>query len=573
MNFMLKLFLLVLFCCPAVALAELPELVQSDFAVLEGVVVMPINDEYIVTLEDREDLHIGDILTLVNPGKKVFHPETKELIGSIDEVVGFLQVSRIHSGYSYAKVVTEDLKPEAGAQFKRFEQVPAFLKTAQEADPGLARQLQVNLPQFQWLEEGQVDQALLTFDLQAKALDVRTVQGDSLHKYKVTEDQQLVTTVTSAPRPYTSTQAEPKSKPLQQLANALMGTISQTNEDRFAEMDEAIIRQRQIDREGIWMGPNLAGHPIGLSVADLDGDGQQEVAVLLEKKIVVARIIEGEFGEVAEVPLPGVLKFLSIDALDLDNNGRSELYLSALAGDRPSSFVVEYDGGNYSIVIDSVRWLLRAVNLSGEISQSLVGQRVGNIENVFRGDVFHVARKGTELVQGEAIALPENINLFNFTTFTDDKQQVNYAYLTNGDYLKVVSGSGEDLWESAGYFGGSEDDFNLSEKRRDDDPNLTYMPPRMVLMPGHEILVAQNDGQRMVQRFRRFKQSRIVSLAWNGFSMTENWQTSSQQGYLGDFTLADADNDGNAELVMAIKFKHGGLTEAARASIVIYELE
>ena len=573
MKFMLKLFLLVLFCCPAVALAELPELVQSDFAVLEGVVVMPINDEYIVTLEDREDLHIGDILTLVNPGKKVFHPETKELIGSIDEVVGFLQVSRIHSGYSYAKVVTDDLKPEAGAQFKRFEQVPAFLKTAQEADPGLARQLQVNLPQFQWLEEDQADLALLSFDLQAKSLDVRTVQGDSLHKYKVTEDQQLVTTVTSAPRPYTSTQAEPKSKPLQQLANALMGTISQTNEDRFAEMDEAIIRQRQIDREGIWMGPNLAGHPIGLSVADLDGDGQQEVAVLLEKKIVVARIIEGEFGEVAEVPLPGVLKFLSIDALDLDNNGRSELYLSALAGDRPSSFVVEYDGGNYSIVIDSVRWLLRAVNLSGEKSQSLVGQRVGNIENVFRGDVFHVARKGTELVQGEAIALPENINLFNFTTFTDDKQQVNYAYLTNGDYLKVVSGSGEDLWESAGYFGGSEDDFNLSEKRRDDDPNLTYMPPRMVLMPGHEILVAQNDGQRMVQRFRRFKQSRIVSLAWNGFSMTENWQTSSQQGYLGDFTLADADNDGNAELVMAIKFKHGGLTEAARASIVIYELE
>ena len=151
MKFMQKLFFLVLLCCPAVALAELPELVQSDFAVLEGVVVMPINDEYIVTLEDRDDLHIGDILTLVNPGKKVFHPVTKELIGSIDEVVGFLQVSRIHSGYSYARVLTEDLKPEAGAQFKRFEQVPAFLKTVQEADPGLARQLQVNLPQFKWL--------------------------------------------------------------------------------------------------------------------------------------------------------------------------------------------------------------------------------------------------------------------------------------------------------------------------------------------------------------------------------------------------------------------------------------
>ena len=245
----------------------------------------------------------------------------------------------------------------------------------------------------------------------------------------------------------------------------------------------------------------------------------------------------------------------------------------ALAGDRPSSFVVEYDGGNYSIVIDSVRWLLRAVNLPGEKSQSLVGQRVGNIENVFRGDVFHVARKGTELVQGEAIALPENINLFNFTTFIDDKQQVNYAYLTNGDYLKVVSGSGEDLWESAGYFGGSEDDFNLSEKRRDDDPNLTYMPPRMVRMSGHEILVAQNDGQRIVKKLSQFKRSRLVALGWDGYSLLESWRTASQSGYLADFVVADADNDGRPELVQAIRFRTKNVLQDARSSIVTYELE
>jgi len=568
-----KLFLLVLLCCPAVAFAELPELVQSDFAVLEGVVVMPVNDEYIVTLEDRDDLYIGDILTLVNPGKKVLHPVTKEVLGSVDNVVGFLQVTRIYSGYSYARALTDDFKPEAGAPFKRFEQVPAFLKTDPEADQDLSRQLQVNLPQFQWLQKGQTDQALLVFDLQAKALDIRTVQGDSLHKYKVTEDQQLVSTDTSAPRTSLSTQTKPKTKPLQQFANTLMSPFSGSQDSRFAEMDEAIIRQKHLDRDGIWMGPDLAGHPIGLTVADLDGDGQQEVAVLLEKKILVARIVEGEMEEVAEVAIPNILQGFTIDALDLDNNGRFELYVSALAGDRPSSFVVEYDGSNYGIAIGSVRWLLRAVSLPGEGSQSLVGQRIGNVDNVYSGDVFRVVRKGADLVEGDAIALPENINLFNFTTFTDDKQQVNYAYLTNGDYLKVVSGNGETLWDSAGYFGGSEDSFYLRDKLRDDDQIPNYMPPRMVLMPGNEILVAQNDGQRMVQRFRRFKQSRIVSLAWNGFSMTENWQTASQQGYLGDFTLADADNDGKGELVMVVKFKHAGVIDPARSSIVIYELE
>lgn len=573
MKSMFKLFLLVLLSCPIAAFAELPEFVQSDFAVLSGVVVMSINDEYIVTLDDRGNLHIGDILTLVKPGKKVFHPETREILGSIDDVVGFLQVTRIHSGYSYARTLTDGLQPEAGAPFKRFEQVPAFLKADQEADQDLARELQVNLPQFRWLNKAEADQALLTFDLQASDLDVRSLQGDSLHRYQVTEDQQLASTMTSTPRPYVSSQPEPKPKPLQQLANALVGTITKTKDERFAEMDQAILRQRQSDRKGIWMGPNIPGHPIGLTVADLDGDEQQEVAVLLEEKILIARIIEGKFEVLAEVDTPNILNCLSIDALDLDQDGLSELYLSALAGDRPSSFVVQFEGGKYVIAIEGVRWLLRAVNLPGEEGRSLVGQRVGNINNAFAGDVFHVARKGKELVEGDDIALPEDLNLFNFTTFIDDKQQVHYAYLTNGDYLKVVSADGETLWESAGYFGGSEDSLKLDKVRRDDDPTSTYMPLRMVTMPGNEILVAQNDGQRMVQRFRRFKQSRVVSLSWNGFALTENWQTASQQGYLGDFLLADADNDGRTELVMAIKYKHGGLTEVARSSIVIYELD
>ena len=39
---------------------------------------MPINDEYIVGLDDRDNLYVGDILTLVKPGKNIFHPVTKE---------------------------------------------------------------------------------------------------------------------------------------------------------------------------------------------------------------------------------------------------------------------------------------------------------------------------------------------------------------------------------------------------------------------------------------------------------------------------------------------------------------
>ena len=298
-----------------------------------------------------------------------------------------------------------------------------------------------------------------------------------------------------------------------------------------------------------------------------------EVAVVLEKKILIARVIDGQFNEVAEVPVPGILQVLSIDALDLDNDGRAELYLSAHGASRLSSFVVQYDGSNYDIAINGVRWLLRAVTLHGEEDQTLVGQLIDSTERVFAGDVFRVQRKGGELVKGNPVDLPDQLNLFNFISFTDDKNQLNYLYLTDGDYLKVISADGEQLWGSDDYFGGSESCLMVKGELRDEVQIPYCMRPRFVMMPGNEIVAVQNDGQRLVQRYRRFKKSRLVALNWNGFALTDRWQTASQAGYLGDFALADADNDGKDELVMAVKFQHAGLTDVARSSVVVYELE
>ena len=94
-----KLFLCLTILIPSIAFAELPHQVELDFAVLSGTVVMAVNDEYLIDLDDRDNLHEGDILTLVKPGKKIFHPQTNEILGTVDIPVGFLQVTRIQSGF------------------------------------------------------------------------------------------------------------------------------------------------------------------------------------------------------------------------------------------------------------------------------------------------------------------------------------------------------------------------------------------------------------------------------------------------------------------------------------------
>jgi hypothetical protein len=572
MKLIIKLTLLFSLCMPTIALAKLPEQVQADFAVIDGFVVMPINDEYIVDLDARDSLDIGDILTLVSPGKTIFHPVTREVIGTAVDPVGFLQVTRILSGYSYAKVLTPGLEPVNGAPLKRFEQVPArFVDTTDTGDE-VGSQVKTNLPQLQWLESGDSERALLIFTFKGKSLVVKNAQGDSLYKYQVTDDQELATPASSL-RPAVSTASKPKPKPLQQLANNVMGLFGETQDERFAEIDAAIIRQKQGAMQGIWLGPNLSGSTSAIAVADLDGDNLQETAVVLDNRIVIAQITAGEFNQLAEISIPVRLQVLSIDALDLDGNGRHELYLSALSGNQVSSFVVELKGENYEIVIENIRWFLRAMDLPGQQGRVLIGQMEGSPRVPYLGSPFHVSRDGSRLKKGDATGLPKPLNLFSFVPFLDDHDSLNYAHLTQGDYLKVFSQKGVDLWESAAYFGGSENRFYPSAKDTDDTVIPVRMSPRMVRTSGNEILAVQNDGQRMTANFREFKNSRIVSLAWNGFALVEQWQTAAQRGYLADFALADADNDGVDELVMAVKFKHKGMIDQARSAVVIYEME
>jgi hypothetical protein len=61
-------------------------------------------------------------------------------------------------------------------------------------------------------------------------------------------------------------------------------------------------------------------------------------------------------------------------------------------------------------------------------------------------------------------------------------------------------------------------------------------------------------------------------MKWDGRRLRESWQTQDQDGYLADFRLADVDNDGVRELVMALGQTLGEWKRKDRAVIVIYKI-
>ncbi|MDX2494700.1 MAG: VCBS repeat-containing protein [Desulfuromusa sp.] len=570
MKLIVKLNLLLLFCFPFAALAEIPDQLKDDFATISGTIIMSVGEEYLVDLDASTNLHEGDILTLLMTGEQVIHPDTKKVLGTLDLAKGYLQVTQVKSGYSYAKLLTEGIIPGKGDRIKRFDQTPTRFESTQPAD-NLAEELRLALPHLNWLNDTDKTHPELIFSLTDNSLKVTNAAGTGLKSYPYSEGK-LSVPLGGIYQP-DSFQLGGASQKNKSLLNQAVGSL--TTVAGFGKKDKRLenpgITQNQQLNDGIWIGQNLDGNPVGLAVADLDGDGELETAVAMEDHLQIHRMTDGKLTPVATINFPNGVHLLSLDVADIDANDIPELYLTANAGTELSSQVVEFVQGSYQRTINRVPWFFRVIDLPQE-GRTLLAQAMGDSEHHFSGQPFRVIRSGNKLTRGTDFPLPAKLNLFSLAILEGTNNDLLYASTSLTDYLYVFTPQGAELWESTDHFGGTEVFFYNDKKLRDELTQPIFIQQRLLTLPSGEILAAQNEGFRALDRYRNFNKSRVVALKWNGVTLQQSWSTLQQNGYLADFTLADADNDGQDELVMVVKFKQKNLVQKGRSAVVIYEL-
>jgi hypothetical protein len=571
MKFLLLLLLLVLLNVTTPVFAELPEKFKDDFSPLNGVIIMPVGEEYLVDLDAAAGLDVGDILSIIVPGEKIIHPATKKILGTLSNVNGFLQVTRVMSGYSYAQKLSGDINPQKGAILKRYEKVPARFQT-EEPNHTLSTDLMVGLPHLHWLDNNDTTVAELTFTLTANSLIVSNSAGAQLKSYPYKDGALISLNVSRAqlnnnfllsgvPRKKTSI--------LNQTVGGLLNSVGLGKKDK--RLENPGITSNQEQNYDNWMGQNLNGNPVGIAVGDFDNDGLMETAVAMEDHLQIHRISDGKLSLVDTIDFNSV-HLLSLDTADLDKNGTPELYLSGNVGVNLSSQAVEFKQGKYQRTITRVPWFLRVIDLPQE-GPTLIAQTMRARENPFYGVPFRVTTEGKKLIRGADFSVPTQANLFSITLLSGTDNNQLYAFVNAADKLFVTTPQETPLWESEVPYGGSEVFFYNAEDSQNELAQPVYIQQQAIQLPSGEILVAQNDGNRTLQRLRNFKKSRVVAMKWDGFTLHESWRTSEQAGYLADFTLADADNDGQEELVMVIKYSQKNLLQKGRSTIVIYELD
>ena len=184
-----------------------------DFAPLSGYVVMEADGEFLIDRDADDGIGVGDLFSVVQPGKKIVHPVTGEALGSLDRVKGYLQVTRIRSGYSHARRLQVKETIAAGDAIRRYDQMPAaFIDTTGQGRT-LFDRLRKALPGFEWRYETAgagkepplPDGALVAFVFEAGRLDVR-VSERVLHSYDIVGEESGV----SPPPPAVTRKELPK---------------------------------------------------------------------------------------------------------------------------------------------------------------------------------------------------------------------------------------------------------------------------------------------------------------------------------------------------------------------------
>jgi len=141
------LFLVV---SPRIASAGVVETVKEDLRPISGYVVMQQEGEYLVDLDARHGLRVGDLLSVVTKGPEVIHPVTKEVLGRMDEAKAVLQVTQMKSGFSVARPLSGSANIAKGDIVRRFALLTAVFQGPAGQSKALYEDLHKALPELEW---------------------------------------------------------------------------------------------------------------------------------------------------------------------------------------------------------------------------------------------------------------------------------------------------------------------------------------------------------------------------------------------------------------------------------------
>jgi len=326
----------------------------------------------------------------------------------------------------------------------------------------------------------------------------------------------------------------------------------------------------------------------GMDVGDVDGDGRPEIVVISSfKEVLVYQWDQGRLNKRGSFEGSGRDRFIWVCVMDANYDGKDEIYVSNLRGQRLSSYVLEWRGEQLKELASEVQWYFNRLTVPGK-DTILMGQKK-NPEDIFMAGVYRLQFAGGGYEPLEGISLPRRANVFDFAQGdVDGDGKDETVFIGAGELLYLIDDDGARLWKSSDYYGATS---NILQGRptkdnppggggTDEDELVTYYLPSPILLVDLnndkrlEILANRNETttSRVLSRQRGFSDGEIQSLIWTGGELSPQWKTRPLSGMVVSYRLADMDGDGQDEMVVAA-VQEREIFKKTKSMIYVYELD
>ncbi|RJQ21528.1 MAG: VCBS repeat-containing protein, partial [Nitrospiraceae bacterium] len=311
------------------------------------------------------------------------------------------------------------------------------------------------------------------------------------------------------------------------------------------------------------------------AMGDVDNNGAPELVVSDGSNISVYSFRD-ELQELWSIKGNSNEKHLSVDVLDLNNNGAAEIFVTSLVGSggtdtgdgKMRSFVMEYSpSAGYKKINSNISFFLRV------IGKTLLMQKFGT-RNAFDGPVYEGEWKNGDLRPAKALDLPSGANIYGFT-FVDWRNNGQQQIMTFDDdgHLILYDGRKQPVWKSDRTYG----KFNLSFSRTTfsiANPVVTWSVRGRLIAAGtgrgQEVFVVHKIPISTTAPGLGIKEVEVYSLWWDGNVMDEKLVLGEISGAVTDY-WTDGKKlflMGRIDLFSFIKNASGG--ELSRGNLLYY---
>ena len=213
----------------------------------------------------------------------------------------------------------------------------------------------------------------------------------------------------------------------------------------------------------------IADEIYGVVAGDVDADGNGEVVTWGRNTIYVYRVKGDEILPYTRISRSVQNHFLNVETIDLDGDGKKDLVVTNLQGDRLTSFVLLRKGDGFVETPGATRHHL-VVLREWNGKTVVAGQRQG-ISDPFQGKIYAMKWDGKALSEGEPLPLDTAIlpvsggGVYSLSPWPSAKDG-RWLYVDVEEKLRVLDAGGKSVYKSKDNFGAPADAFEYGELNR-----------------------------------------------------------------------------------------------------------